>query len=249
MVKKKKAIDLGTLFADRQKGLLQALETARRHIDHGGDKGSVGENEWISMLRSVLPYRYEVDKATVIDSANGATSESIDIVIYDRQYSPLVFEQAGFKYIAAEAVYAVFEAKQVLNPGYIDYAAKKAASVRRLKRTSTAVTDIRGDTPAKSPIAIIAGLLATDIGWKRDPAAHVLDYCTQLDDIHNLDFVCAAHSFAFELSGEPGQRRIDSSSPKTGLMFFVLGLLQKLQRNGTVAPIDFLAYRSSLQRH
>ena len=38
-------------------------------------------------------------------------------------------------YIPAESVYAVFEVKQDVK-GYIDYAAQKVESVRRLKRTS-----------------------------------------------------------------------------------------------------------------
>lgn len=62
-----------------------------------------------------------VDKATIIDSA-GNQSEQIDLVIYDAQYSYLVFTQGNRKLIPAESVYAVFEVKQELNKAYIEYA-------------------------------------------------------------------------------------------------------------------------------
>lgn len=129
------AVDLKQLFASTQARLATQLKTARGAIGHPGDKGTVSENEWIELLATFLPQRYCIDKATVVDS-QGASSDSIDIVIFDRQYSPLVFEQRGFRYVAAEAVYAVFEVKQTLNAKHLDYAAQKAASVRRLKRGS-----------------------------------------------------------------------------------------------------------------
>ena len=152
------------------------------------------------MLRGFVPERYCVDKATVIDS-RGGRSDSIDLVVYDRHHSPLVFEQQGFRYVPAEAVYAVFEVKQSLNAEYVAYAANKAASVRRLYRTSVAVTDIHGTTPVKKPIHILAGLLTTEIGWGRGSVAEQLRKCVDgLDREHMLDLVCAADSLAFEIS-------------------------------------------------
>jgi hypothetical protein len=237
------AIDLRQLFVDRQQQLAAQLRLARQSIDHPGDKGTVSENEWLELFSGFLPERYRAAKATVIDSS-GATSDSIDIVIFDRQYSPLVFEQRGFRYVAAEAVYAVFEVKQTVNASNVDYAAKKAASVRNLKRTNAPVVDIRGQTPIKEPIPILAGLLTTDIEWTEESAALKLQqHAEMLDDFHRLDLVCAAGSFGFEVSRDGQTPQVIASARETGLVFFLFGVLQRLQRVGTVAPIDFNAYR------
>lgn len=240
------AIDLRQLFADRQQQLAVQLRLARRHIGQPGDKGTVSETEWLELLRSFLPGRYAVDKATVIDS-RGGTSESIDLVVYDRHHSPLVFEQAGFKYIPAEAIYAVLEVKQTLDAGHVAYAAGKAASVRRLHRTSAAVTDIRGATPVKPPIPILAGLLTTDIGWARDSAAEqLLKHVERVDADHLLQLVCAADSQAFEISRDDRGTHLQASAQDNGLVFFLFSFLQSLQQLGTVAPIDFGAYRAAM---
>jgi hypothetical protein len=46
----------------------------------------------------------------VIDSL-GSFSKQIDIVVFDRQYSPFIFNFQGQKTIPAESVCAAFEAK------------------------------------------------------------------------------------------------------------------------------------------
>lgn len=238
------AIDLRQLFADRQQQLAVQLRLARAHIGHPGDKGTVSETEWLELLRSFLPGRYCIDKATVIDSCGG-TSESIDLVVYDRHHSPLVFEQGGFRYIPAEAVYAIFEVKQTLDAVHVAYAAGKAASVRRLRRTSVSVRDIHGATPIKPPIPILAGLLATDVGWAPESIAEqLLKHVKALDDSHWLDLVCAADSQAFDISSDERGIQLQTSALDTGLVFFLFSFLQRLQQLGTVAPIDFAAYRS-----
>jgi hypothetical protein len=168
-------------------------------------------------------------------------------VVYDRQYSPLVFEQAGFLYVAAEAVYAVFEVKQSLNAEHVDYAARKAASVRRLTRTSAPVVDIRGQTPKKKPIQILAGLLTTDIQWAEDTVETQLrKHLEPLDALHQLDLLCSAESFSFDVRRGHVVLDLAASTCDTGLVFFLFGVLERLQLVGTVAPIDFSAYRGAM---
>ena len=43
------------------------------------------------MLRKYLPRRYTATKAHVVDSL-GSFSDQIDVVIFDRQYSPFIFK-------------------------------------------------------------------------------------------------------------------------------------------------------------
>ena len=89
-------------------------------------------------MRKYLPRRYCVDKAIIVD-CNGNTSDQIDIVIYDGQYSYFVFKHEQVIYVPAESVYAVIEVKQELNKANLNYAGEKAASVRKLSRTSAEI--------------------------------------------------------------------------------------------------------------
>jgi hypothetical protein len=137
--------------------------------------------------------------------------------------------------------------KQTLDAAHVAYAAGKAASVRRLHRTSAPVTDIRGVTPVKPPIHILAGLLTTDIEWAHKGAAdQLLKHVEGLDGNHQLDLICAADSHGFEISRDERGTALQASTSNTGLVFFLFTFLQRLQQLGTVAPIDFAAYRAAL---
>src|ERR1043166_802560 len=133
-------------FSRQQSVLYEALEFAKASITHDGKCGDVTEKHFIKTLRSYLPNRYGVDSAIVIDS-NGNTSDQMDIVIYDWQYTPSLLDQHDHKYIPAEAVYAVLEVKPEINANYVNYAGKKAESVRRLHRTTIPIPHAGGIYP------------------------------------------------------------------------------------------------------
>lgn len=68
-----------------------SLRGSRLAVSHPGARGEASEEDWLRLLKNHLPQRYQADRAFVIDS-NGAISEQIDIVIYDRQYSPFLYK-------------------------------------------------------------------------------------------------------------------------------------------------------------
>mgnify|MGYP001793163375 FL=1 len=76
---------------------------------------------WRELLETYLPRRYQVETAHIVDS-NDVFSDQIDVVVFDRQYSPLMFHFEGQKVIPAESVYAVFESKQSINADLVAYA-------------------------------------------------------------------------------------------------------------------------------
>jgi hypothetical protein len=92
------------------------LQTERRVSTHPGAKEDSAQLNWKAMLDDHLPSRYRVAKGFVIDS-HGGVSDEIDLVVYDRQYSPLLFNRDGILYVPAESVYAVLEVKQQLDKG------------------------------------------------------------------------------------------------------------------------------------
>jgi len=151
-------------YAGLQEQLRVGLTSARTVIDHPVAKGAGTEANWLKMLQDHLPRRYQAETAFVID-ARGQQSDQIDIVLYDRQYSPELYNVAGQKIIPAEGVYAVFEVKPVLDRANVEYAGRKVASVRALSRTSAPIIHAGGEQEARALTPILGGILATEPGW------------------------------------------------------------------------------------
>lgn len=113
---------------------------------HPGAKGNVSEGEWVALLQKHLPERYRVDNAFVIDS-EGHISQQIDVVVYDRHFTPELYLQQGERLIPAESVYAVYEGKPNLSAEHVAYAREKVTSVRGLTRTSAPIYHAGGTFP------------------------------------------------------------------------------------------------------
>src|SRR5258705_8272827 len=103
MVKKAslKKVDLREIFLGLQKEMVTKLGTVRTTVGHPVAKGDVTENSWREMLGKYLPKRYAVEKAFVVDSESNV-SDQIDLVIFDRHFSPFLFHQEGAFYVPAE---------------------------------------------------------------------------------------------------------------------------------------------------
>ena len=176
----------------------------------------------------------------------GRLSEQIDVVIYDRQYSPLIFKQDGVLYIPAESVYAVFDVKHELRRPAIEQAAQKAESVRRLKRTSVPVRFVAGTYKPKALFEIVAGVLCLESWWADGLGGSlekVLGECTQGGF---LNLGCSIRDGAFEAVPTKRGIRVEVSTRETALIFFFLRLLYRLQQMGTVPAMDLMKYGARL---
>ncbi|WP_425349073.1 DUF6602 domain-containing protein [Rhizobium anhuiense] len=215
-----------------------SLNQARKSFAHPGTKGDASEAVWVELLNTYLPKRYQVGTAHVVDN-HGSFSEQIDVVIYDRQYTPLIFEMHGIKIIPAESVYAVFEAKQTLNAPHVGYARDKAASVRQLDRTSLAVTWLGGKSEPKKPHWILGGILTFESDWTPPIGKTMTDLLDSAPDESLLDIGCvAAHGFF-------GRNWVGQTVVTTGgkpATAFLMELIARLQDIGTVPMIDVRAY-------
>jgi hypothetical protein len=240
-------IDLRSLFISLQKQLEVHLQTEREIGTHPGAKGANAEVNWKAMLDDHLPSRYRVPKGFVIDSAGGV-SEEIDLVVYDRQYSPLLFNRDGILYIPAESAYAVLEVKQQLDKGTVEYASKKAASVRALTRTSVPVPHAGGVYEPRKLFEILAGIVALESSWKPPFGESLRDVLRGSTRQARLDVVCTLRHGACDVQyADGGAITADTSAPDAGLVFFFLRLLGRLQSLGTVPAIDLTAYGKSLE--
>lgn len=230
---------LKDLFTNLNNGINRRLETARQSLPHPSTMGDASENVWLNLLETYLPKRYKVAKAHVVDSC-GAFSEQIDVVVHDAQYSPLIFRYEEQTIIPAESVYAVFEAKQMLNVKNVKYACQKVASVRRLHRTSLPIPHAGGTYSKKPPIPICGGLLTLDSDWKPAFGEPLLSSLGKGGDYGRLDLGCVAAHGYFKFDGKKKEYEIyDGGKPVTAFLF---ALISQLQSSATVPMIDMQAY-------
>jgi hypothetical protein len=188
---------LSQLLAGLHDDIEQRLATARKSFGHSPTKGDASESVWLDLLTTYLPQRYQAASAHVVDS-EGQFSDQIDVVIFDRQYSPFIFTFEGQKIIPAESVYAAFEAKQTLNADLVHYAREKCASVRKLHRTSLPIPHAGGTYDAKPPMPILGGVLAFESDWKPPLGEPLLKAFSEGDPASRLDIGCvAAHGIFY----------------------------------------------------
>ena len=152
-----------------------------------------------------------------------------------------------------ESVYAVLEVKQTLNKGNLDYAAKKAESVRRLHRTSTQIPNQFGTKITKNlnEFPILAGILASESSWELPFDNTLRNNLDQQSPQRAIDFGCVLGTGAFDTQRElcitdRSLRDITTSLPERALSFFAIRLLHRLQQLGTVGAIDYKAYATAI---
>jgi hypothetical protein len=230
---------LAQLLASLHNDIEHRLQTVRQSFGHPGTKGDASEHVWLDLLQNYLPQRYQAATAHVVDS-KGVFSDQIDVVVFDRQYSPFIFHYEEKTVIPAESVYAVFEAKQTVNASQVAYAQGKVASVRRLHRTSLPIPYAEGTYPPKSLIPIIGGILAFESEWTPcfgNPFEQALGAG---DADGRLDIGCVAAHGHFALDQVKGAFEFTAEGkPATA---FLLKLISLLQFSGTVPMIDVQAY-------
>jgi Domain of unknown function (DUF6602) len=194
-------------------------------------------------LQEYLPNRYAIERAMVVDS-NGEASQQIDIVIFDRQYTPFVINFEGLVYIPAESVYAVFEVKQDISKEHVKYTSNKVQSVRRLLRTSALITDHTGQKRKKTLFEIPAGILTLSSSWNPglgDPFEEAIkhSWSTEQGRIH---LGCVLSEGGFRVVSENDELTIERSNSEASLMYFLMSLFKTLQPLGTVPAVDMNEY-------
>lgn len=227
-------------LADKlQKQMAAKLEVAEP-IYHSGMRGDSYENCWINWMKTYLPSRYSVTKGKVID-CEGNMSDQIDVIIYDRIFSsPILVEDCPIL-IPAESVYAVFESKSDLSSGNIRYAQNKAKSVRVLKRTNARIRHIGGESETDNK-PILAGILTKK--------STIGDYNGEIekynpigsDSEERLDFGCSADGHGFFIN----DKELDFLPADNSLVNFLYRLLMALQKQGSVAAIEYDRYLDTI---
>lgn len=236
--------DLSQLLSSLHSDIENGLRTVRGAFGHPGTKGDASERVWLEMLTKYLPNRYSASKAHVVDSA-GNFSQQIDIVVFDRQYSPFIFNYQGETVIPAESVYAVFEAKQAIDAAQVAYAQEKVASVRQLHRTTLPIPHAGGTYAPKAPGRIVGGLLTFESDWKPALGNPLVEVLQRSSPENRLDFGCVAAHGLFSCGADGRAELSPCSSAATAFLF---ELIARLQACATVPMIDVRAYAKWLTK-
>lgn len=184
--------------------------------------------------------------ARPISAAPPLVLQQIDVVVFDRQYSPFIFNYEGQTIIPAESVYAVFEAKQTAKRGSGSLCAGEVASVRRFHRTSLPIPHAKGTYPAKSLIPILGGLLTFKSEWSPALGASFERALSKDKGEGRFDIGCvAAHGHYFFDVPNDCYQKMNEGKPATAFLF---KLIAQLQFSGTVPMIDVDAYAKWLLR-
>jgi hypothetical protein len=135
---------------------------------------------------------------------------------------------------------AVFEAKQTANAQLVAYAQEKAASVRRLHRTSLLIPYAKGVYPPKPLIPILGGLLTFESDWTPGLGPSFQQALAKDTGEGRLDIGCvAAHGNFFFDTGNNAHQMAVEGKPATTFLFKVIA---QLQFSGTVPMIDVDTY-------
>jgi hypothetical protein len=134
------------------------------------------------------------------------------------------------RYVPAEAVYAVFEVKQRIDDNRLKAASAKAASVRRLRRTTTRIPTADGVLKPRAPHRIVAGVLALNIA---EPTTFVRMVGRQMTHCHEdarLDLGCAIRDGSFTVNYEKAKTpTVSLSSSQSSLVTFFFQFQTLLQ--------------------
>ncbi|MDP3029706.1 MAG: hypothetical protein Q8O04_09470 [Deltaproteobacteria bacterium] len=229
-----KRINIQKLFTALDEEMRLKLSSKIDEIYHPTAKGYESELNWIGLLRAYLPERYTVDSGFVVDH-KGNISEQIDIVVYDRHFTPFIFRGENVVYIPAEGVYAIFEVKPHFDQKNCNYAVKKLKSVKALKRTSASFSHILGKDK-KEPFDVVGGILTKEIKSKKCFDKIKID--SELSIVLSLDYGIKVIN----------DETIEKQDKEPILAFFLLKLIEKLRALGSVPALEVDKYLEFLKK-
>jgi hypothetical protein len=127
--------DLGRLFGAYVAEIEAALAATRGILWHPGQKGAAVEARFRELLRKVLPARFGVSEGVIYDHL-GARSGQCDIVIFDKDQAPIVFNENGTRAIPNETVFAVIEIKTQLRKADVQNGFAAAERLRSMSKAA-----------------------------------------------------------------------------------------------------------------
>ncbi|XZV25491.1 DUF6602 domain-containing protein [Acinetobacter baumannii] len=105
-----------TLISEKFKAKIDALRgdfKVNKEITHQGVKGGLNEVGLSSLIKEVIPQKYNISRG-IIENSSGEQSNETDFFIYDNEILP-PYLKSDFAFVPVEAVKYIFEVKSTLN--------------------------------------------------------------------------------------------------------------------------------------
>lgn len=132
-------INVKDLLTQAGKHLRDEFEDLKKTNPHYAERGAEAENILKDFLNARLPKRFAADTGLVIDFEDNISLQS-DIIIYDASNSPIYRTGSRVLILPSDNVASVIEVKSKLDKDELEDAAKKIASVKKLKKSP--LTDV-----------------------------------------------------------------------------------------------------------
>lgn len=224
-------------------------------VSHSATRGAGHEQIWGRWLERYLPTRYSVGTGFVIDS-KGQQSLQQDIILFDRQYSPLLLNKDGILFVPAEAVYAIIEVKSNLGNAELKDAAKKIASVKALSRAPAQPVIHAGGVFAARARNVIRGYVAaSSSAWLTKTLSRGIATVAKATP-EVIDGGCILDRGGFSIEYVGGSPTVRVAPASESLFGFMSLLVEDLKAVGTTPPWDLGTYskltrslRRSSQKH
>jgi hypothetical protein len=122
------------LLTSAGRRLSSDFEFLKQTNPHYAERGIEAENILIEFLNDHLPKRYDASSGIIIDNDNNISSQ-IDVIVYDAINSPVYRKDKRVMIVPSDNAAIAIEVKSNLSKSELEDAAKKIASVRRLKQS------------------------------------------------------------------------------------------------------------------
>jgi hypothetical protein len=125
---------LKDLIQSAGKQLRQDFEEIKNNNPHAAESGAEAELILKTFLKDRLPRRFDIESGLVV-GPGGAVSSQTDLIIFDALNSPVYRKGPKVHILPRDNVAVVIEVKSKVNKDQLRDAAKKIASVKKLRPT------------------------------------------------------------------------------------------------------------------
>lgn len=112
---------------------------------HAGEYGTYRENICNELIKFAIPSKFETDTGFLLNS-NDEVSTQCDILIFDKNNTPLIEMDSKTRFFPVEPVVGVGEIKSKLKTNELCSAAVKLAKIKRLKQITQNVLCVNNPT-------------------------------------------------------------------------------------------------------
>lgn len=168
-------------FKQTSKNIFDDEETKR--LIHPGEFGNYREQICKSFLRLIIPMRLDMGSGFIITD-KGDVSTQIDIIIYDRNNTPLIENAENQRFYPVETVAGIVEVKSNLRKDDFIVAINKLARNKKLKERMSSPSNLNGSqqyNPKDPSDSIFSVLICNKLDFKLD------DLCQELDGYYESD--------------------------------------------------------------